>query len=175
MSRLTVRGFASGLLSALGHNPVIGVRDLAGEARVNPDALAQSSLSLRIRAASLEVQNNASEKDRREMKRAMDEEVLEAARYPDITFETTTVEANGNGAGSFRAEIEGRLTLHGVTRPVRVPTRVSVAGDLLRANGEFSLNQTDYRIQPPSVAAGTLRLKDELKFTFDIVARQKTN
>ena len=83
---------------------------------------------MRIRAASLEVQNNASEKDRREMKRVMDEEVLETAQYPEITFETTSVATKGNDTGSFQAELEGKLTLHGVTRALRVPVQVAVIG-----------------------------------------------
>ena len=45
--------------------------------------------------------------------------------------------------------------------------------DSLRANGEFTIRQTDYRIKLVSVAGGALKLKDELKFTFDIVANRK--
>jgi len=44
---------------------------------------------------------------------------------------------------------------------------------MLRANGEFPLSQRAYRIKPVSVAGGALKLKDELKCTFDIVARKK--
>jgi polyisoprenoid-binding protein YceI len=171
VSRFTIRGFASGMLSALGHNPVVGIRDISGEARFDPESPGKASLRVHIPAASLQIQNNASEKDRREMKRVMDEEVLEAARYPEIAFESTGVKMNGNGGS---AEIEGRLTLHGVTRPFRLPARIFVMGDLLRANGEFTILQSDYRIKPVSVAGGTLKLKDELKLAFDIAARLKS-
>jgi hypothetical protein len=44
-------------------------------------------------------------------------------------------------------------------------------GDTLRAYGEFSIRQSDYGIAPVSAAGGTLKLKDELKFNFDITAR----
>jgi hypothetical protein len=43
----------------------------------------------------------------------------------------------------------------------------------LRASGEFTLRQSDYGIKPVSFAAGALRLKDELKFQFELVARQQ--
>jgi hypothetical protein len=43
-------------------------------------------------------------------------------------------------------------------------------GTFLRASGDFSLNQTDYGIKLVSVAGGALKLKDELKFSFEIVA-----
>lgn len=169
ISRFTVRAFAGGLLSGLGHNPVVGIRDFSGEARWDPAAPQQASLRLRVRAVSLTVENDTSDKDRREMERAMQQEVLESARYPEIVFESSAASMNGNG----RVQIDGNLTLHGVTRQQRVPAQLAVTGDILRAFGEFSVRQTDYRIKLASVAGGALKLKDELKFTFDIVARRK--
>ena len=44
---------------------------------------------------------------------------------------------------------------------------------MLRASGEFTVRQTDYGIKPVSVAGGALKVKDELKFSFDIVARKQ--
>lgn len=170
MSRFTVRGFAGGLLSGLGHNPVISVSDFGGEAHWDPAAPQQALLRLTIRAASLAVQNDISDKDRREMERVMREETLEAGKYPEIVFESTSVAANANG----RLEIDGNLTLHGVTRKQRVPAQFALTGDTLRAFGDFTILQTDFRIKLASVAGGALKLKDELKFNFDIVARKKT-
>jgi polyisoprenoid-binding protein YceI len=170
VSRFTVRGFAGGLLSGLGHNPVLAVRDFSGEAHVEPDALEKSSLCLKIKAGSLEVQNDASDKDRREMKRVMDEEVLEVARYPEIVFKSAVVSGAKTGDGFYRLVIEGNLTLHGVTRRLSVPAQAWATKDQLRANGEFSVRQTDYGIKLASVAGGALKLKDELKFAYDIVA-----
>jgi hypothetical protein len=51
--------------------------------------------------------------------------------------------------------------------------QVRIDGDTLRAYGEFSLRQTDYNIKLASVAGGTIKLKDELKFTFDMAARKQ--
>jgi polyisoprenoid-binding protein YceI len=170
VSRFTVRGVASGLLSGLGHNPVVAIPDFAGDARWDPDAPQKASLRLKIRAASLTVQNDIGDKDRREMERVMREEVLETGKYPDIVFESTAVSANPNG----RVEIEGNLTLHGVARRERVTAQLAVTGDVLRAFGDFSIRQTDYRIKLASVAGGALKLKDELKFNFDVVAHKRT-
>jgi hypothetical protein len=50
---------------------------------------------------------------------------------------------------------------------------VYAGGESLRANGEFTVRQTDYRIKLVSVAGGALKLKDELKFQFDIVATRR--
>lgn len=170
MSRFTVRGFAGGLLSGLGHNPILAIREFTGEARWDPAAPERGSLRLRIQAVSLAVQNDISDKDRREMERVMREEILEVDTYPEISFESASVSASPNG----RVEIEGTLTLHGVTRRERIPAQLAITGEMLRAFGDFSIRQTDYRIKLASVAGGALKLKDELKFTFDMVARKKT-
>jgi len=169
MSRFTVRAFAGGLLSGLGHNPVVAIRDFSGEVRGDPAVPEQAALSMKIRAASLSVENDMSEKDRREMQRGMQEEVLESEQYPEIRFESKRISANGNG----RVQIDGDMTLHGVTRPERIAAQFSLTGSILRVFGEMSLKQTDYRIKLASVAGGVLKLKDELKFTFDILAREK--
>jgi hypothetical protein len=44
---------------------------------------------------------------------------------------------------------------------------------MLRISGDFTLRQSDYGIKPVSFAAGALRLKDELKFNFEMVARRQ--
>jgi polyisoprenoid-binding protein YceI len=171
-SRLTVRGYAGGMLKGLGHDPVLEVREFTGNAHFDPETPEQAAVRLAIKAASLEVQNNASDKDRREMKRVMDEEILEVAEYPEILFVSDKVTV-GTGGTFVRAQIQGVLALHGVRRPLTIAAQVIRAADSLRANGEFAILQTDYRIKLASVAGGALKLKDELKFAFDIAARQK--
>jgi hypothetical protein len=54
-----------------------------------------------------------------------------------------------------------------------IPVRVALLGDMLRASGDFTLSQSDFGIKPVSVAGGALKLKDELKFSFEIVARKQ--
>lgn len=127
-------------------------------------------MRLKIRSASLSVQNDISDKDRREMERVMRGDVLEVSRYPEIIFEGAAVSASANG----RVEIDGTLSLHGVTRRERVTAQLALTGDILRAFGDFAIRQTDYRIKLASVAGGALKLKDELKFNFDILARKRT-
>ncbi len=50
--------------------------------------------------------------------------------------------------------------------------QVTLDGDDLRAQGDFTLKQTDYKIKPISVVGGALKLKDELKFSFDLVGHR---
>lgn len=173
VSRFTVRAFASGLLSVFGHDPTIAIRDFAGEIQFVPDSLDDASLHLRIRADSLGVQDQISEKDRREMESLMRGEVLETSNFPEIVYDCSEVSANAVEEGQYSVVLNGYLTLHGVTRREPVTARVVINAGLLRTFGDFSIRQTDYNIKLVNAIGGTLKVKNELKFAFDIVARKQ--
>ena len=175
VSRFTVRAFATGVFSALGHNPTIAIRDFTGDAEFAPDTPDKASLHLKIKADSLAVTDKVSDKDRREMERTMNQDVLETTRYPEIAFDSSSVSASKAGDGQYFVNLLGNLSLHGVTNSQPVSAQIALTGDMLRAHGEFTVKQTAYGIKLVSVAGGTLKLKDELKCTFDIVARKQPN
>ncbi len=169
-----MQAFASGLLSAFGHNPKIAIRDLKGEIQFDPTQIEKSTMHLVIRADSLTVTDNISDKDRRDIEGDMREKVLETSKYPEITFDVSGVSVIKNDGGQTNATLNGQLSLHGVARSQKVPATLVESGDMLRAFGEFSLRQTDYNIKPVSAVGGGLKVKDEVKFTFDIVARKQS-
>jgi polyisoprenoid-binding protein YceI len=169
-SRLTLRAFAGGILSAVGHNPTFAIRRFEGNVHFDPEKLS-GSLTLRIAADSIAVQGEMNEKDRREIERVTKGEVLEVSQHPDIIYECPATTVRKTGEGQFEVTLPGSLTLHGVTLRQLVPARISLMGNMLRAFGDFSLQQPDYDIKPVTVGGGMLRVKDELKGTFDIVAR----
>jgi polyisoprenoid-binding protein YceI len=171
--RFIVKAFAAGLLSGFGHNPTIALPDFEGEIFLNPDAVDQSSLRLTIHAASLIVSDDLSEKDREEINRRMHEEVLESDSFPDIVYECFRGSASQTGEGQYWVALNGELTLHGVKRSQPVSARVSVNGNTLRATGEFSVRQSDYEIRQVSALGGAVKIKDELKLSFDISARKQ--
>jgi len=172
-SRFTVRATATGLLAAMGHNPNINIRDFSGEMRFDPDKLEAGSFHLVIRTSSLGVQDDISDKDRREIDRLMNQEVLETAKFPEILYDASRILVTKMTDMLYSATVDGELTMHGVTRSQPITARVAMLGSMLRASGDFSLDQTDYNIKLVSVAGGALKLKDELKFSFEIVARKQ--
>ncbi|MDP9340099.1 MAG: YceI family protein [Acidobacteriota bacterium] len=171
-SRFTVRAFATGLLSGLGHNPIIGIRDFSGRISFTPDNLTDTFMNFTVKADSLAVQNDVSDKDRREIERIMKADVLQVQQFPDVEFETRQVSGMRMGETLYVAKVEGDLSLHGVTRRQTITAQVIPGDDSVRAYGEFVLKQTDFNIKLVSVAGGALKVKDELKFSFDIVARK---
>ncbi len=173
-SKFTVQAFASGFLAGFGHNPNIAIRDFTGEVQCTQGSLTNASVRLVIKAESLAVIDDVKEKDRKEIESMMHDTVLETSRYPEMIFQSTNITVTRIVEGRYKARIIGELTMHGVTRGnLWIQAQVKVEGDGVRAQGDFSLKQTDYNIKLVSVAGGALKLKDELKFTFDIKAYQK--
>jgi polyisoprenoid-binding protein YceI len=169
-SRFTVKAFAGGLLSAFAHDHNIAIRDFSGEADFTYGTVQPASLRITIKAGSLSLTDKVSSADRQKIEETMRDEVLEITKYPDIVFKSTGVTANKTGDGQYQARISGELNLHGVTRPLTINAQLEFGDKTLRARGGFAVKQSSFEIKPVSVAGGTVKVKDELKFSFDIVA-----
>ena len=172
-SRFIVRAFSGGLLWFKGHDHFIAVRDFTGEAQLTPDAISPASLQFTVRADSLEESRAVfTEQQKQIINKEIRELVLETGKYPEITFKSTDVAGKLTSGGRYEVRIGGDLTLHGVTRHIVIPALVTLRGGELRASGEFSVSRGDYNVKATSALHGTIRVRDKLKFMFEIVAHQ---
>jgi polyisoprenoid-binding protein YceI len=169
-SRFTVHAFAGGLLSFVAHSPTFAVQDYHGTVCFADDTRESGRIELSIRADSLRLQDNVKPADRQEIETRMRGEVLETAAYPEIRFEAERLTAQPLGHGEYRLHLDGRLSLHGMAQPHRMDARLLVYDDGLRASGETSLRLSDYRIKPVTAVGGAIKLKDQLRLVFDLVA-----
>lgn len=160
-SHMTVRVFKAGLFSAFGHDHEIAAPIASGTVD-----LASRRVELRSRAAALRVRDpEASDKDRKDVQKTMlGPEVLDVDRYPQIVFQSRA--AKPTGADSWT--VSGELTLHGKTRLVTVQVHERDGHYI----GTARLKQSDFGIKPIKFAAGTVRVKDEVRIDFDIQLTQ---
>jgi polyisoprenoid-binding protein YceI len=172
-SKFIVRAFAGGVLWFKGHDHFVAARDFTGEARLTPGAVSPASLTLTVRADSLaETRDVFTEQQKKIINGELRDIVLEPAKYPEITFRSTDVAVETGAGGVFKVKLGGDLTLRGVTRRVVIPAEVTLDGPTLRARGEFSLKRGDFKVPATSAFHGTVRVRDRLKISFDIVARR---
>ena len=172
-SRFTVQAFATGLLSAFGHNPTIGIRDCDGEIQFASDGYQDAQVRVTVRTTGMEVLDEMKKDDRKKLEQEMNEKVLEVGRFPTAVFESKQIAVDKLGDSLVHARVTGELSFHGVTRTHSLEARVTNLESILRISGDFSLRQSDYGIKPTSFAAGALRLKDEVKFNFELLARKQ--
>lgn len=170
-SKFMARAFSGGLLWFKGHDHHLVAREFSGEVELTPSSITPGSLHLVVKAGSLVETGEAFTEPQKEIiNKELREIVLHPDRYPDITFQSTNVSAKPADRGGHDVKITGNLTLHGVTRPEEIPVRVTMQGNEMRAIGEFSIDRSDYGVKATSAFHGLVRVRDKVKFTFDIVA-----
>ena len=81
----------------------------------------------------------------------MRESVLEAQRYPEITFDPQHFTLELRSGGQFQATMQGVLTLHGGRHDVALTAQGQLVGDNLTATAHFSVPYVDWGIEDPSV------------------------
>ncbi len=153
--------FKEGLLSAIAHDLKIRVErfsvaydEAAGRVEARFDAR-----SLRVVTAmsgGVESPGALSDKDKAEIERTIQKDVLDGAHYPDIVFTSAAISADG-AAGTHR--VDGTLTLRG--RSHALP--VQVTGDGARKVATARLHQPDFGIKPYSAMLGTLKIKPDVE------------
>ena len=123
----------------------IGVRTAVGRtAGVRGSATVQDG---RIERADLEVDMESLRSAECGRDAALRTRGIETDRFPRARFVLTAPVAVAR-----RFEARGRLTLHGVTRPVRMALEAGRSAERLELAGSLPIRFADYGMTPPSVA-----------------------
>lgn len=162
----------AGLFKFAGHDHEVAVPGVEGRISLDANDPSRSRVAVQFDAKALKVTGRGEPAgDVADVQRTMlSERVLDVARYPTISFESDRVAVQQRSAGRLTLRVDGRLTLHGVTKPVSVPVAVRLDGKRLTVTGEATVRQTEFGIRPVSAGGGTVRVKDEVDVMFTIVA-----
>jgi hypothetical protein len=103
---------------------------------------------------------------------------LKADDFPKITFiygEVTNIEAARDVENAYQLEVNGTLTVAGVTREVTFKMLGYFLNDgRLRAMGSKAIKMTDYNVEPPTAMLGLVKAENELTVHFDLIARRES-
>jgi polyisoprenoid-binding protein YceI len=105
----------------------------------------------------------------------MDENMYKALRepqFPEIKYELASyeVDAARTTRDSFVAKTVGDLTVAGTTARVEIPiTALRKDGGSMAGEGTLNLKMTDFGIKPPVALLGTLRTKNEITISFNVL------
>jgi polyisoprenoid-binding protein YceI len=160
-SVMTVHVFKTGLFSAFGHEHEISAPIQKGEFNEG-----DRSVELTVDARAMRVMDqDVSTEDRAEIQATMlGPKVLASEEFPEIRFRSTAVERTGDNKWT----VQGNLTLHGQTRPVRLEVEARSG----HYQGAVELKQRDFGIEPVKVGGGTVKVKNELQVEFRIFGKE---
>jgi polyisoprenoid-binding protein YceI len=94
-------------------------------------------------------------------------EVLEATKYPHVEFLSDSVRREGREGRDWR--VFGRLTFHGVKRPVNFTVAPQISGNKVRIRGGFKVSLTEFKIERPKLLL--IPVEDDLEIAIDVVAK----
>ncbi|MGI9054567.1 MAG: YceI family protein [Pyrinomonadaceae bacterium] len=166
-----VQAYAEGVLSFMGHNPTFSVRRYGGEIQFAAGDRAVESMLVVAEADSLSLRDNVSQKDRAEIENTMRGQVLETDKFSEIYFVSKDVSVTEKSNGKFSVTASGVISLHGETIPKTIEAEAEINNGNIRASGKFSLRQSDFNIEQVKALGGTLKVKDEVKISFEIAAQ----
>jgi YceI-like protein len=160
--------YREGVLSSAGHDLQLRVMAFnmeGGEEPLSVRAVCRAD-SLRVTGAVNDgvVDANAlSSQDKQKIERIIREDVLEASKYPTISFRSTDIEK----VNARQYWVTGLLDLHGVSKEVSF-----VAGQKADAIiATMSLHQPDFRVVPYRAFLGTLRVKPDVQIKVSLPGR----
>jgi polyisoprenoid-binding protein YceI len=109
--------------------------------------------------------------ERKEFHAVLRNTVLESDKFPAIKFDSVSVSGLQKTGDKRTFTINGDLTLHGVTKRVAFPVNATISEKELRATGEAKLKQSDFGMKPFEKGLGLIKIGDELKVGFSVVAK----
>jgi polyisoprenoid-binding protein YceI len=164
--RLTLRTYRSGLAAQAGHDLTIDVTRWSAD--IDPPArnLAAGALDATIDLTSLAIREGRgglmplTDRDRRDIL-GQARKQLDTGHYPEASYSATTFTPDTSGGGT----IDGTLTLHGQSRPLRLQVTRTADGQY-RASG--TVVQTQFGIKPYSGMFGALKLRDDVEIEITV-------
>jgi polyisoprenoid-binding protein YceI len=167
----------SGLFSFAGHNHAVVATRWSAEFNLTLPDLAHSSVSISVPVASLVIDSrearqkaglgpgpNAADVPTIQQ-RMLGAEILDVTRFPVIGFRSTSVDLESDS----HLRVAGTLKMHGVEHRVLAPVQYRRIGRRIEFDGEFVIRQTDYGLEPESVAGGTIKVNDKVTIRFHVV------
>jgi len=103
------------------------------------------------------------------MEEHFNENYMESDKLPKSSFKGKVLSFSAK-TGTY--EIEGELTLHGVTNKVKTKMSFEVIGNKLVVTGSFTVKLSDYKLEVPAMAKKTLAETAKISIKLELENKQ---
>ena len=170
--RVLVRTGREGLAARAGHDLTLEITDWLAQVTTPGEggSVAEATVTADLGLSSLAVREGAggakplTDRDRREIHKQVHKILGDAARA-GFTSQRVILSSTPSAGSATAGTIEGTLTVHGVSRDIRLEVTSQEPG---RYRGSTTIRQTDFGITPYSGFFGALKLRDEVTVEFEV-------
>jgi polyisoprenoid-binding protein YceI len=109
--------------------------------------------------------NNAFHFKKALMEEHFNDDYIESAKYPKSTFKGTISNLNGvnfGANGTYNVTVSGNLAIHGITKTVTVPGKITILSGKISASSTFKIKPKDYNISIPASVKNNIAENIEL-------------
>ena len=159
------------------HDWEANAEEMNMEVSLNPEMITQETPASPVSFLELTVPVSSLESGKGKMNRKM-KEALKEDDHPEIMFNLVSAELADSisAEGAFNLTVSGKLTIAGVEKEVSFPVTGMKDGENgYHFEGSYSLNMTEYKMDPPSVMFGTIKCGEEVTVSFDILLKVNQN
>lgn len=95
---------------------------------------------------------------------------MDSDKFPTANFKgkiTNLSEVDFNKDGTYKADVEGDLTIHGVTNKVKTKVVITIAGKKISSKSDFTIKLEDYKVEGKAIAAGKVAKEPTISVAAD--------
>lgn len=140
-------------------------KDVTGEFHITADGQLDPARPTRFVVNLTTLRSDENRRDQRV------QSALETSRFPQAVFEATSISGVPAEFGTTDAvmQLQGKMTLHGVTRDLTWELKVKRDGEILSILGTVTFKYSDFGIQKPEIA-GFVTVEDEVTIQVQLFA-----
>jgi polyisoprenoid-binding protein YceI len=167
-SKFSIHVDAGGMFGAFAHDHVVEAHDIKGCANIDWAKLDQSTVELVFASAGVKVMDPDHPKDRPKVQEAMETQVLQQNKFPEIRFKSTGVRSRSPDS----VTVDGDLTIRNRTQRVALNLAIrKINPSTVEISGRQTLRQSAFGIEPVKVMGGMVKVKDEIQTEFKLVLK----
>ena len=95
---------------------------------------------------------------------------MDSDQFPAANFKgsiTNLSVINFDKAGTYDADVEGDLTIHGVTQKIKIKATIVVEAEKISAMANFKIKLEDYKVKGGAIAAGKVSAEPSVTVSAD--------
>lgn len=108
------------------------------------------------------------------MQEHFNENYMESAKYPKAEYKgkiTNLGSVNFAKDGTYDVQTAGKMTIHGVTKDVKIPGTITVKGNSITSSSKFKAKTADYKITIPKLMEG--KIAKEVEVTINSIMEKR--
>lgn len=110
---------------------------------------------------------NSFEFDKSLMKEHFNEKYMESDKFPKSTFVGKIAGFDSSRNGIQKTQAEGEMTIHGVTKKIKIEGAIEKKGNLLLLSSSFIIRLEDYKVKIPKLLWQNIAEQVEVKINFE--------